>query len=79
MTNLTRAMINAVENNIDELELIGGSPANADSVTARQRLQKARSNLAAGKLVTAADSAQSAYDIVEDNRNNNSGCLDFQF
>ena len=71
---LARAMINAVDNNLHEIELIGGF--NPDHmVLAKERLAGAANDLALGNLAGAAGKAESAYDAVDGDGNVPPVCL----
>src|SRR5690606_37796188 len=65
LTALVHTMIEAVDNNLNEIEAIGKGFYADPVADARDRLAQARNHLDQGKWAQAADGARIAYDIVD--------------
>lgn len=74
LTALVRSMVEAVGNNLDEIEMIGGF--DPDHVAAaRKTLANAGNDLAQHNLARAANKAKSAYDTVDGDSNVSPVCV----
>jgi hypothetical protein len=75
LETLVESMIGTVDDNLDDIELIGKGFDPKHVAEARKRLDRARHNVAQGNLAGAADNVRGAYDVVDGDGNVAPACL----